>query len=191
MPGSSDFTVKYFYVLTRARCGGGGGRFGPPCRIFSIAKKRRQILTRNFPYLLQHQFTSTIKISEKSDEFFSENDVLLLHVSPFQVKNCKCLKAAIMQVEFKVMRNKKALKGLKLNALIIDYLRFLCIQFLRKNSKFCFFVLKISYKIENFQVVQKTEYMISRQMQISSMHIGQFQSNIFVFGCAIAQKLGN
>ena len=33
-----------------------GGQILPPCRIFSIAQKRRQISTRNFQYLPQHQF---------------------------------------------------------------------------------------------------------------------------------------
>ena len=44
-------------ILTRAPLWrGGGGQILPPCRIFPIAQKRRQISTRNFQYLPQHQF---------------------------------------------------------------------------------------------------------------------------------------
>ena len=40
--------------LTRAPLG--GGEYRPPYRIYSIAKKRWQISTRNFQYLPEHQF---------------------------------------------------------------------------------------------------------------------------------------
>ena len=38
-----------------------GGRFCLPSRIFSIAQRRRQISTRNFQYLIQHQYVFVIQ----------------------------------------------------------------------------------------------------------------------------------
>ena len=43
-------------VETRALLEVGVEADSAPCRIFSMAQKRQQISTRNFQYLLQHQF---------------------------------------------------------------------------------------------------------------------------------------
>ena len=47
---------SYGAVLVNPRSAGGGKYYPPPSRIFSIAQKRQRILTRNFQYLLRHQF---------------------------------------------------------------------------------------------------------------------------------------
>ena len=47
----------------------------------------------------------------------------------------------------------------------------------------------IPSKIQNFQVFQKTEYMLSRYIETTRMQ--NFKAiGIFIFGCAIAQKPG-
>ena len=46
----------------------------------------------------------------------------------------------------------------------------------------------IGYKIQSFQGVQKTEYMLSRYIDTARMKI--FQSNIFIFDCAMPNKAG-
>ena len=105
----------------------------------------------------------------------------------FGSKNSKCLSAARM-FSFEVRRNRKTPNGVKLNALQNGYLGFLIFfDFDPKNSKFRFFE-KFAYKIQRFQAIQKTG------IYVIDIHTNnrptKFQSNIFVFGCAMAKKPG-
>ena len=60
---------------------------------------------------------------------------------------------------FEVKRNPKTLKGVKLSALQNGYLRICFFGFDPETQNFDFSKIKV-YKIHDFGVIQKTEYML-------------------------------
>ena len=87
---------------------------------------------------------------------------------------------------FEVRRNLKIPNGVKLNALQNCYHRFLCFSILTPKIHNFNFSKIIAYKIQNFWVIQKKwMYVIEKHTKNAQT---KFQSNMFVFGCAIAQK---
>ena len=89
---------------------------------------------------------------------------------------------------FEVRRNRKTPKDVKLNALQNGYLGFsIFFGFTPKIQNLNFSKI-IAYKIRNFQVIQKTGIYVM-EIHTNNKHT-KFQSNLFVFGCAMAKKPG-
>ena len=104
----------------------------------------------------------------------------------FLSKYGKCLKAARM-FSFELRRNKKGAKWLKIErskkrpSRIFDILLFWPSKF-----KTSIFQKPIAYKIQNFQVIHKTGIHVI-EMHTKNVH-AKFQSNIFIFGCAMTKN---
>ena len=102
-------------------------------------------------------------------------------------KDGQSLKAARM-FNSEVRLNRKMPNGVKLNVLQNGYLRFLTFfDFDQQNSKFIFLNI-IACKIQNIQAIQKIAIYVI-EIHTNNIH-AKFQSNIFVFGCAMAKKTG-
>ena len=87
---------------------------------------------------------------------------------------------------FQVTRNKKNAKRRIINDLQIGYLKFLIFfDFDPKIGNFDFSKIN-AYKIQNFQVIQKAGIYVIK-VHTNNIH-AKFQSNLFIFGCAMAIK---
>ena len=88
------------FALTRAPIGG-GGQVLPPCRVFSIVQKRLQISTRNYQYLLQHQFDVRHQNLRKVRRiyFLRKWHFSYVLLRDFGSKSGKCLKASRMYLQ--------------------------------------------------------------------------------------------
>ena len=86
---------------------------------------------------------------------------------------------------FEVRRNRKTLNGKKSNALQNGYFVFLIFfQFDPKTQNLDFSKI-IAYKIQNFHDIKNGIHSIN--IHTRNIHT-QFQSNIFIFGCAMAKN---
>ena len=103
----------------------------------------------------------------------------------FLSKYGKCLKAARM-FSFELRRNKKAPNGLKLNVLKTTISDFWYSSILTLKIQNVYFSKTIAYKIQNFQVIHKTGIYVI-EMHTKNVH-AKFQSNIFIFGCAMTKN---
>ena len=122
----------------------GGAVNIPPFQYFSLAQKRQQISTRNFKYLIRHQFDVSYQTFRKiRREFLRKwrfSDVMGHY---FGSKSSKCLKASRMY-RCEVKRNPKTPKGVILSHLENGCLRFLKFSILTPQIKIFFFQKKAS-----------------------------------------------
>ena len=129
--------------------------------------------------------TSATKISEKSVEKLSRklrfSDVVFRR---FGSKIGKCLKAATI-FSFEVRRNRKTPNGEESNALQNGYLVFLIFFEFDPKTQNLDFSKIIAYKIQFFYDIKNGIHSIN--IHTRNIHT-QFQSNIFIFGCAMAKN---